>query len=154
MVKKIVCIIISGILLIVDFSIQSNYNYDTTEVVIREEITIEQLIKSYIDEMFENLKNNNFEPVYSKMKDGKFSNVSDFSKYITEKILVQDSLITVEEINQVEKNKYNLKVKVDTPLFTPKEKLEIETYKRKYLNLSIEFDDMFNYKILEFEKIE
>lgn len=153
MVKKIIFIVIAIILFVADICIQSNYNYDTTKIVIRNNMNLEQLIELYVNDIFEQLKSNDFEKVYDKVQVDDFTNLEEFSKYITEEILVSDSMVSVEEIKQVAKNKYSLKVKVDSPLFTPKEKLEIEAYKKKYINLVLQFDDLFSYKILEFKKI-
>lgn len=153
MIKKIILIFVTIILLVADICIKSNYNFDSTKIVVRNNITFEQLIDSYINEMFEELKDGNFEYVYNKIQTNNFSNIDEFSKYITEMILVKDSMISVEEIKQIENAKYSIKIKVDSPLFTSKEKLQIEAYKKKYLNLVIQFNDMFNYKILEFKKV-
>ena len=153
MIKKIVFIIIAMVLFVADICIQSNYNYDSTKIVIRNNINFQQLIQSHVNDMFEKLKSNDFQQVYDKMQVNDFTNLEGFSKYITEQILVSDSMVSVEEIKQVAKNKYSLKVKVDSPIFTPKEKLQIEAYKKKYINLVLQFNDMFNYKILEFKKI-
>lgn len=153
MVKKIIFIVIAIILFVADICIQSNYNYDSTKIIIRNNINLEQLIELHVNDIFDQLKLNKFESVYLKMEDHNFNNIDKFSKYIKEEILVSDSMISVEEVKPVSKSQYSVKVKVGSPLFTSKEKLEIEPYKKKYINLVLQFNDMFNYKILEFKRI-
>ena len=153
MKKKIIIISILALLLIIYFGINLKYNSDANKININEEVTDKDLISKYIVEYFDLLKNGNYEEAYSKLEDSKYSNLESFKNYVSTEIVSDNNLITVLESKE-NKGKYEVKVKVDPPLFISNEELKKKIYQQKYMNIVISFNGIFDYKIYVFEKVE
>ena len=153
MKKKIVFIVITFILLIADGCIKANYNYDSTKIVIRNSYTIQDLIDRNISKEFTKINKREYDEAYSKFVNGVFKDQKEFEELMNKNFTDEGNLFSIDEIKKIEKNIYNVKVRVEPPLFTSYEKMKLEQYKQKYFNLKIELDGLFNYKILEFKKV-
>lgn len=154
MPKKIIFIFVSAILLIADISIKSNYNYDSTKIVIRDTYTVEDIIKKHVSNEFAAINKRQYNESYNKINGGVFKDQYEFEELMNKNFTDQGNLVSVDEINKLERNIYEVKVRVEPPLFTPYEKMNLEQYKQKYFNLKIQLKGLFDYRILEFEKVE
>lgn len=153
MIKKIIFICVVGILFIADINIKSNYDYDSTKIVIRNEYTYEDLLEKYVKEDFYKINDKQYNEVYSKIESGVFKDQKEFENIMNKNFTEEGNLVSVNEINNLEKNIYEVKVKVEPPLFTTYEKMKLEQYKEKYFNLKIKLDGLFDYKILDLKKV-
>lgn len=154
MVKKIVFICVVGILFISDIYIKANYDYDSTKIVIRNTYTYEDLIKEYVGEDFGKINNKQYNEVYSKIESGVFKDQKEFEDIMNKNFTEEGNLVSVDKINKLEKNIYEVNVKVEPPLFTSYEKMKLEQYQEKYFSLKIRLEGLLNYKILDFKKVE
>ena len=153
MVKKIIVIVIGIILLISEGCIKASYNYDSTKVKLENTYTYEDLVEKYVNYVFDNIINKNYEGIYNTFEAGVFKDINEFKEISNKNFTDEGNLVTSEVVGNLEKNVYEVKVRVEPPLFSSYEELKLEQYKEKYFSLKVKKNGLFDYKILEFKKV-
>lgn len=153
MKKKYLIIAILSLLLIIDFFFSLKYINDANKVEILEEVTDKDLISKHIQDFFALLKKQNYKDAYDKIKVKDFMKYDEFKNYISTKIMAKDNLISVIECEN-KNNVYDMVVNVSPPLFSSIELEKQEIYKEKKIKIKAKFNGIFDYEVLEFERVE
>lgn len=153
MKKRIMFIIIAFILLMFHYFINLKYNSKVTEVEILQEKTEKKFVSEYVWQYVEKLSLGLYDEAYALLEDKDYPSKSEFEKYISSEIIGEKSVFSVQEIEK-ENDIYKTVVQISLPLYATTEEMKQKIYQEKRLSVDIKLGGIFDYRILNIEKVE
>lgn len=153
MKKKVIVIFVAIFLLLIHIILNLKYNSKVTAIKINEKYTNETFINSYLDNYMKMLQNEEYNEAYKLYFGDKYKTIDEFKEYFSKKIIGPDNLFIIESI-KLKDRKYEVIVKVCSPLYSTYEDKKLEINDEKRLKIIVTLNGIYDYKINEILKVE